>query len=291
MTFEERMRLAKAAEDGGRVDQAYEEYARAIELDPGQPEAWLGKARAAGGRASGVKLTVEEISAAVSEAVARAPSGRAAEVRGAAAALLRDAAVAQHEASTKRLDDYVSARGEWSRYLERCASVVRALEQAHALDPTDPLALERTVEVCATQIEGVVYNDVGDYQIVTQKRHGITAQYEAELRGKIADCAAKLRALRPGYAPPEIRKAELDPKSTCFVVTATLGDPDHPDAVAIRRWRDEALARTAPGRLFVRAYEVAGPAAALVLRRSPALRAAARVLVVGPLAALLRRRA
>ncbi len=290
MTFDDHLSRAKAAEGAGDAERAYQEYGQALDLDRSRADAWLGKARAAGLRATGTLLPLAEISAATAQAVERAPAERGAEVRSAAAALLREAALAQQQRSAKRLDDYVSARGEWRRYLERCASVVRALEHAHALDPADPVALERIVEVCAGQIEGVVYNDVGDYQIVTQRRHGITAAYEAELRRKIADCAAALEALRPGYAPPAVKKAELDPKSSCFVVTATLGDPDHPDAVVIRRWRDQWLARSPCGRLLVRAYGKAGPPAARVVRRSRALQALSRTLLVRPLAAVLRRR-
>lgn len=290
MTLEDRMRLAKAAEDAGKADEAYQEYSRALELDAAQVEAWLGKARAAGLRASWREFPFADISAALAQAIDRVPEARRREVSAAAATILRDLALRHDERSTRRLADYVSAMGEWRAHLERCAAVVRALERAHALDPADPVALEKIIEVCSRQIAGVVYNDVGDYQVVTQRRHGITDPYEAELRAKIADCAEKLRALRPGYAPPEIKKRELDPKSTCFVVTAALGDPDHPDAVAIRRWRDETLADSAAGRLVLGAYQVVGPAAARLLHRSPALRALSRAFVVRPLAALLRRR-
>jgi hypothetical protein len=289
MTFKDRMRLAKAAEGAGKADQAYQEYCQALALDPTQVEAWLGKARTIGLRASWRELPLDDISAALAGAVEHAPPGREREVRAAAAALLRDVAIAHQQRSTQRLDDYVSARGEWRGYLERCVSVVRALEHAHALDPTDPVALEKIVEVCAGQIEGVVYNDVGDYQIVTQRRHGITQGYEAELRQKIADCAAKLRALRPGYVAPQVKKRELDEKGACFVVTAAMGDAHHPDVVAIRRWRDETLARTAAGRLLMEAYQVVGPGAARVVRRSPALRRLSRALLVRPLAAALRK--
>jgi tetratricopeptide (TPR) repeat protein len=289
MTFEDCMRLAKAAEDAGDGDEALGCYGKALELDPSQAEAWLGKARAIGLLSPWTNLRVSDLHAVLTLAIDSVPAERKGEVRAAAAALLRKLAVAHHEKSKRRLDDYVSAHGEWRRHLERCASAVRALEQAHALDPADPVALEKIIEVCSAQIAGVVYNDVGDYQIVTQRRHGVSQEYEAELRAKIADCAAQLRSLRPDYVPPKIEKAELDHESTCFVATAAMGDPRHPDVVAIRGWRDETLARAAAGRALIRIYEVVGPEAARALRRSPLLRALSRALLVRPLAALLRR--
>ena len=288
MTFDDRMRLARAAEDAGDADEAYEQYTKALELDARRPEAWLGRARASAPR-SPRSFRLEDVSASIDRAIECAPSDRADDVSRTGAALLRDIASARHQANKQILADYVSTRGEWGRHLERCASVVRALERAHALDRGDPLVLEKIIEVCAAQIEGVVYNDVGDYQVVTQRRRGVTEKYEAELRGKIADCAVKLRALRPGYVPPEAKKTQLDLKGGCFVVTAAMGDPDHPDVVTIRRWRDETLARTAVGRLLVSAYQVVGPPAADVVRRSPVLRKLSRTLLVVPLAAVLRR--
>lgn len=288
MTFDERMKLASAAESAGDAEQAYQEYCAAVAMDASRPEAWLGKARAAGRRFTGRTLSLGEVGAAVGEAVERAPAGRDGEIRSAGASLLRQAAIAQHARSAQRLQDYVSAMGEWRGYLERCQVVIRALEQAHALDPADPFALEKIIEVCSGQIAGLVYNDVGDYQVVTQRRHGITPEYEAQLRAKVAECAAALAGLRPGYVAPQVKKAELDPKSTCFVVTAAMGDPLHPDVVTIRRWRDERLARTAWGRPLVAVYASVGPAAAAVVRRSGTLRALVRALLVKPMAAVLR---
>ena len=44
-----------------------------------------------------------------------------------------------------------------------------------------------------------------------------------------------------------------------FVATAAYGSRSHPDVVALRRFRDEVLVRSAPGRAFVAAYRVLGP--------------------------------
>ncbi len=289
MTFDDRMRLARAAEAAGDPDGAYHHYVHALEVDAARHEAWLGKARTAGLRTGWRVLPVDEITAAVAQAVERAPLGQRDALRCAGAALVRDLAVAHHERSRRHLQDYVSARGEWREHLGRCADAVRALEEAHRLDPANPVSLETTVAICVLQLEGVVYDDIGDYQIVTQRRHGITGGYEKELKAKIADCAAQLQVLRPGWVPPEVHVRELDPKSTCFVVTTTVGR-DHPDAVTLRRWRDEELGRSACGRALVRAYAQVGPLAAALVRRSRPLRRLSRALLIRPLATLLRRR-
>lgn len=63
----------------------------------------------------------------------------------------------------------------------------------------------------------------------------------------------------------------------CYVATAAHGDLDAPEVVALRRYRDERLARHRPGQVFIAAYyALLGPAGAAVLNRFPALKAPAR---------------
>jgi len=45
----------------------------------------------------------------------------------------------------------------------------------------------------------------------------------------------------------------------CFIATAVYGDYDHPQVRKLRRFRDQVLLRSAPGRHFVRWYYRVGP--------------------------------
>ncbi len=76
----------------------------------------------------------------------------------------------------------------------------------------------------------------------------------------------------------------------CFVATAAYGSRTHPDVVALRRFRDEVLVRSAPGRAFVAAYRVLGPRMARFVVPDGASGRAARA-VIAPLARLAARRA
>jgi hypothetical protein len=63
---------------------------------------------------------------------------------------------------------------------------------------------------------------------------------------------------------------QTDAGSGCFVATAAYGNRLHPDVVALRRFRDEILVRSALGRGFVGVYAVVGPILArLVSPRRP----------------------
>ena len=73
-------------------------------------------------------------------------------------------------------------------------------------------------------------------------------------------------------------KLRIESKSgtTCFVATAAYGDPDHPDVVFLRAFRDGTLKASAPGRAFIAFYWKVGPVLAKPLLRWPALRRGAR---------------
>jgi len=76
----------------------------------------------------------------------------------------------------------------------------------------------------------------------------------------------------------------------CFVVTACMGDDNHPHVVVMRRFRDEVLSRSLGGRWFIWLYAISGPHLARLIDRSPALRKVVTLLVVRPAAYLAVRR-
>ena len=67
---------------------------------------------------------------------------------------------------------------------------------------------------------------------------------------------------------------------SCFISTAAYGSAMAPEVVTFRAFRDRYLAGNAAGRAFVDLYYLASPAAAVVIARSPALRAAVRFALV-----------
>jgi hypothetical protein len=79
--------------------------------------------------------------------------------------------------------------------------------------------------------------------------------------------------------------------SGCFVAGAVYGDAHHPDAAALRRWRDHHLQPGAPGRTAMRIlaslYRRAGPVFADHIRGRPAPTHILQHFVFGPLAAMV----
>ncbi len=74
---------------------------------------------------------------------------------------------------------------------------------------------------------------------------------------------------------PEIANARQPPatsKKRCFIATAAFGTPYAPVIDEYRQFRDQVLSATRTGRLTIRLYDIVGPPAAAVIRRSPRLR-------------------
>lgn len=78
-------------------------------------------------------------------------------------------------------------------------------------------------------------------------------------------------------------KLRIESKSgtTCFVATAAYGDPDHPDVVFLRAFRDSRLRASPAGRAFIDFYWKVGPVLAKPVLRSPVLRRSARMAIRG----------
>lgn len=93
------------------------------------------------------------------------------------------------------------------------------------------------------------------------------------------------------YETADLRRVEVTQHhSACFVTTAVAGEG--PSLDALRGFRDDAMARTAPGRLLLAAYDIVSPPVARTLARHPQARTTrATRWLVGRCASLARRRA
>ena len=70
--------------------------------------------------------------------------------------------------------------------------------------------------------------------------------------------------------------AKGKPSGHCYVATCAYGSYDCPEVWTLRRFRDERLSASAPGRLFIRLYYLASPALVRAFGGSEAFRSAVR---------------
>ena len=67
--------------------------------------------------------------------------------------------------------------------------------------------------------------------------------------------------------------------ATCFVASVAYDDPNHPDVMFLRDFRDRVLSKYESGRYFIDWYWENGPKLARCVRTSAALQVAARALI------------
>ena len=179
----------------------------------------------------------------------------------------------------KQMLEYVALADAWNDYLEQVAQLLEALDLALIWDPNNRTTLENIVHLCKDNIEGVSYRD--PYDNNTPKCWTLAPAYEQLLRSKLVATSERLRQLDPLYVAPTIEKKKAD---SCFVVTATMGDENHPTVTLLRRFRAEFLSETSIGEAFIHWYYRHGPKLARAIKARAWSRALSYALIVAPAA-------
>lgn len=268
--------LGDAAREAGNHAEAIDFYNRVLENDPKNASAWFGKGVSAGWSSTLASFRFQEMLVSCENAVkwSNGPDNDA--MRKQVSLAINEVAIACYGMSRKHMLEFVALPATWGEYLPRCQEIVSALRVALAYEPKNPTLLENVIHLCKDNIEGVAYNDPYDNNI--RKVVYLSDAYEAELRALMERCADDLKEIRPDYSMPEAKR----PSAGCFVVTATFGDPNHPNVRLLRAFRDTALESNRAGRVLCRIYYRYGPACANWIKDSPRLRAASRQLLVAP---------
>lgn len=86
-------------------------------------------------------------------------------------------------------------------------------------------------------------------------------------------------------------KMTIESKSgaTCFVASAAYDDPNHPDVIFLRSFRDTVLVKYLVGRALISIYWKIGPTLAIPVKRNATLRSIVQSLLGGVVAHLKRR--
>ncbi len=270
--------LARTAIAAGNTEEALSYFNRVLEADPRNSEAWIGKGKAAGWQSSIKHMRLPEMLIAFGHAVANAGDERKTGVVEEATEEANRLVVTLYGMCRKHMLEYVSLPKMWPEYVKQVAQMIDALDKISKWDPSYRLTFENIVHLCKDNIEGVSYHDKFNRNI--PKSWTLTPQYESLLKSKLDMAAARLSELDPDYAPPSIVKKKAD---GCFVVTAAMGDFNHPTVVDMRRFRDEWLSEKPWGPALIDWYYRHGPAAADFIARSATRRDLARRFVIDPL--------
>jgi len=81
----------------------------------------------------------------------------------------------------------------------------------------------------------------------------------------------------------EVQSSTSTSNSSCFVITATMGDPYHPIVDEFRAYRDQKLLTNQFGKAFVSLYYKVGPYAATIISKSEIMRKLSFLFFVHPI--------
>ena len=277
--------LAKTAAAAGNVTEAEKYFTQALEQDPTISEAWVGKGKAAGWQSTIVNMRLTEMLVNFGHAIATAPENEKAAIKDECIGEVNAVITALYDMARKHMLEFISLSNTWTSYIDQIKMMLITLGEVAIWDGTNKTTLENIVFLCKDNIEGVTYKDQFDNN--TPKAWHLSPEYEAIVREQLNAAAEMLQKLDPQYVPPNPQAKA--PESSCFVVTATMGGPQHPTVVLMRDFRDQYLLRTKTGAAFVRFYYRHGPKAADFIRHSMVRRKLSYFFIVAPAAWLARK--
>lgn len=275
--------MARTAYAGGNHAEAEAYFNRVLELDPTISEAWLGKGKAAGWQSSLVNMRFGEVIAAFSHAIATVQESEKDITVQSCVTEANVIVVALYGIARKHMLEYVSLPNIWADYLGQVNQMLSTLETVSTWLP-DRTTFENIVHLCKDNIEGVTYRDQFDNNM--SKGWHLSPDYEAITRKRLDYAANKLREIDPSYTAPD---AEAKKPDSCFVITATMGDPHHPTVNLMRKFRDQWILKRRGGSQFVSWYYKHGPAIARLVGKKRIFQKISYVLIVAPAASLARR--
>lgn len=272
------MGLARTALLAGNNDEALNYFNKVLEIDPTVSEAWLGKGKAAGWQSTILNIRTPETIMAFNHAIATASDDHKPIVTSEAVEETNKVVVALYGMSRRHLDEFVALDHIWNDYLVQVSQLLDSLDSVRNWDPTNRVTLENIVHLCKDNIEGITYRNFDD----TPGSWHLSPEYETLMKSRLEAAVRDLRAIDPSYSPPVVEKKKMD---ACFVVTATMGDANHPTVQLMRIFRDEWLSGSFAGRFFVAAYYQHGPKGAEFISKTHLRRRLSYLFIVRPAAA------
>lgn len=283
VNIENLLGLARSANAGNNLQEAEKYYTKVLEIDPKISEAWIGKGTTAGWQSSLVHMRFDEMLVAFKNAIATAPDSEK-EATLAQCLIHANAIVsAIYKISIDHLAEFASLQDSWDTHIQMTIKSILFLDEINSWGTQNKAILENIVELCKDNIDGFKFKDKFDNNI--SKVWTIAPEYETLLRSKMESAIKEIKRIDPNYIPP---KAEQQKPDTCFVVTATMGNPQHPLVVLMRDFRDTQLVKTKGGQKFIVWYYKHGPKFANIISKNSVLRFLSFTFIVVPASWIVR---
>lgn len=196
------MELARAALDANNPKEAYDYFTKVLEHDPKNPSAWAGKGEAAGWMSTLGNFRLTEMLAGLNNAISYADDESQSLMCERCSNTVNTVAMACFSLARNHVLEFAGVEGAWVEYLDRCETIVAALEAGLSFDPSSRTAIENIILICVRNAEGLSFKN---YDNLPSSLF-VSEQYESVLRARIDKYSATMKLLNPGFTKPVIQK-------------------------------------------------------------------------------------
>lgn len=251
-----------AAESGNHVE-AYKYFSMVLEIEPINSDAWQKKGTSAGWQSNLISLRFSEMMTCHQKAIEFATNEGAIEVIKMMSAMDQLLiAKAVFEISTQHTIKFIGVPNAKFEHVDRCKELIKLCEHSASLYGEDLNAARIIVEI-ASRFKSLSGLSSDERSYFDSKR----VKYQTQI----------------GPTTHDTNKPTGD-ASGCFVITATMGDQNHPHVHTLRTFREQILAKTSLGKRFIQWYATNGPGVAKLVAASPVARVLSYFFIVIPCA-------
>ena len=154
--IENLIQLARAAEDAGNRSEAFAYWTRALEVDPTNADAWLGKAISAGWQSDLIDDRLTEMISGVEKALELAGTRHDSLASEAATGVL-EVVQAYYGLSIDHTMEFITVDTSWPEHIERSLSMIIAMQQAIEWSPKDLKVHTETLAIVDALLKGIEY--------------------------------------------------------------------------------------------------------------------------------------
>lgn len=282
------LELAKTASAANNAEQAEKYYTQILEIDPKNSEAWFEKGKAVSLLSSlnNIPVRINETITYFKKSIDNSTEDKKDETVEKCLTELNNLVTDFYVLSNKHLNEFVTLPNSYEDFIKRVISLTVALEQASEWNPKNKIILDNIMYMCVALIEGVEYKDPSENNI--SKVWILTPEFEKIVRDKISATSDKIKKINPEYVAPNPTPKKPE-ESNCFVITATMGNPNHPNVVLLREFRDSWLSHRKYGNRIITLYYKYGPIIAEYIRNNYYLRKISYYFIVKPAVFLVKR--
>jgi len=207
--------LGRKALDGANPTDAFQLFSRALEADPKNVAALMGKGEAAGWCSTIANMRFQEMSTYFNDAIKLAAPDAQEGLKQRAARSIGSVCGALWSQAQERFQRFASLDDTWVEFVGQAWALVEAYELALVFNPTDKILLENIITISRAMLQGFNYVMIGGSANVRRLTPGLEAFYKEAME----KATWRRRKLDPTFQAPTVERAKVP---GCCVFIALL---------------------------------------------------------------------